>query len=74
MYPGRAVTVHVKEYSRAGRAIIGEGEVRWAEFLKACRDFGGTEWLILEQEVYPYPPLESVRRSLRNLREILSTI
>jgi hypothetical protein len=34
-------------------------------------DVGGTEWFIVEIEVYPHPPLESVRICLENLRQIL---
>lgn len=75
MYPGRAITVHVKDFSRGkGQVILGEGDVPWREFLAACRTHGGTEWLIVEQEAYPYSPLESVRRSLKNLLDILSTL
>jgi len=75
MYPGRAITVHVKDFSRAkGQVILGEGDVPWREFLAMCRTVGGTEWLIVEQEAYPYPPIESVRRSLKNLLDILSTL
>lgn len=74
-YSGRAVSVHAKDFSRGkGMKILGEGDVPWRDFLRACRVFGGTEWLIVEQEVYPYQPIESVRRSLRNLLDILSTI
>jgi sugar phosphate isomerase/epimerase len=68
-YPGRAVTVHLKEYSPANdKAIIGEGEVRWAEVFRLCEASGGTRWYIVEQEGYAYPPLECVERCLRALK------
>lgn len=72
-YPGRAVTVHLKEYSRmSDRVVIGEGDMRWREFIDLCLEIGGTEWFIIEQESYPYPPLECVRRCIDNLRRIIS--
>jgi len=70
-YPGRAITVHVKEYSsRNPNALIGEGEIRWKEFFELCRTVGGTEWFIVEQESYAYPPLECVKRCIENLRKM----
>lgn len=71
-YPGRAATVHLKEYSATDRnALIGEGDMKWREFIELCRSVGGTEWYIVEQETYKYPPLECVRISLENLKRIL---
>jgi len=71
-YPGRAVTVHLKEYSATDEnAIIGEGDMKWKEFIELCQTVGGTEWYIIEQETYKYPPLETVRRCLENLKKIL---
>jgi sugar phosphate isomerase/epimerase len=68
-YPGRALTVHLKEYSQANpEALIGEGEVRWDDVFRLCETTGGTEWYIVEQESYAYPPLECVDRCLQALR------
>jgi sugar phosphate isomerase/epimerase len=67
-YPGRATTVHLKAYSSTNEnALIGEGEVKWREFFSMCEAVGGTEWYIVEQERYPFTPLESVRRCKENL-------
>ena len=69
-YPGRALTVHLKEYSSGyGKALIGEGDVRWDEVFRLCESVGGTEWYIVEQESYAYPPLECVARCLKTLRD-----
>ncbi|RLE86890.1 MAG: sugar phosphate isomerase/epimerase [Thermoprotei archaeon] len=74
-YPGRIKTIHLKEYSRTDpNAILGEGEVRWRELIELCQKIGGTEWYIVEQETYRYPPLECIRRCLENLRKILETL
>lgn len=68
-YPGRALTVHLKEYSAVNeKALLGEGDVPWAEVFHLCETVGGTEWYIIEQETYPYEPLECARRCLEALR------
>jgi sugar phosphate isomerase/epimerase len=68
-YPGRAVTVHLKEYAADNpEALVGEGDVDWAQVFALCESVGGTEWYIVEQESYPYAPLECVDRCLQALR------
>lgn len=70
-YPGRAVTVHVKEFSATNdKALIGEGDVDWDEIFELCETIGGTEWYIVEQESYAYPPLECVKLCLENLKKM----
>jgi len=70
-YPGRALTVHLKEHSATKRdAIIGEGDMNWKEFFAACESVGGTRWYIVEEESGAYPGLEAVTRSLQNLRKM----
>ncbi|MEM2889586.1 MAG: sugar phosphate isomerase/epimerase [Candidatus Bathyarchaeia archaeon] len=71
-YPGRAVTVHLKEFSSSNpKAVIGEGEMKWKQFFRLCETVGGTEWYIVEQESYAYPPLECAKRCLENLKKML---
>lgn len=68
-YPGRALTVHLKEYSATNpNALVGEGDVPWGAIFRLCESVGGTQWYIVEQESYAYPPLECVARCLQNLR------
>jgi sugar phosphate isomerase/epimerase len=70
-YPGRAQLVHLKEYSGTNdKALIGEGEVQWDQVFALCESSGGTEWYIVEQESYAYPPLECADRCLQNLRRM----
>ena len=70
-YPGRARLVHLKEYSSANdKALIGKGEVQWEKVFEICESTGGTEWYIVEQESYAYPPMECVDRCLQNLRKM----
>lgn len=70
-YPGRAQLVHLKEFSSTNdKALIGEGEVRWDQVFALCESSAATEWYIVEQESYAYPPLECVDRCLRNLKKM----
>jgi sugar phosphate isomerase/epimerase len=70
-YPGRAITVHLKEYAKGNdKALIGEGDVPWNDVFQLCETIGGTEWYIVEQESYAYPPLECVDRCLQSLRKM----
>lgn len=68
-YPGRALTVHIKEFSATNdKALIGEGDVDWKEIFELCETIGGTQWYIVEQESYAYPPLQCVDLCLQKLR------
>jgi sugar phosphate isomerase/epimerase len=71
-YPGRATTVHLKEYSATDeKALIGEGDVNWQQLFQLCETVGGTEWYIVEYEAASeLTPLESVDRCLQNLRKM----
>lgn len=70
-YPGRAITVHLKEFSATNpKALIGEGDVKWQQVFEACETIGNTEWYIVEQESYAYPPMECVAKCLENLRKM----
>jgi sugar phosphate isomerase/epimerase len=70
-YPGRADTVHLKEYSATNdKALIGEGDVRWADVFELCETTGNTEWYIVEQESYAHPPMECVDLCLKALKEM----
>ena len=70
-YPGRAITIHVKEYSAKNpKALVGEGDINWKDVFKLCETIGGTEWYIVEYESDAYPPLKSVDLCLKNLRKM----
>jgi sugar phosphate isomerase/epimerase len=59
----------LKEYSKTKEEIlIGEGDIPWNSIFDFCETSGETEYYILEQENYPFPPLESVKRSLEGYR------
>jgi sugar phosphate isomerase/epimerase len=70
-YPGRALSVHLKEYSASNpTALIGEGDVPWATVLDLCERVGGTKWYVIEQESYAYPPMQCIDMCLQNLRKM----
>jgi sugar phosphate isomerase/epimerase len=68
-YPGRAVTVHLKEYDPDNnKALVGEGKVPWDAIFAEIDKQNATRWYIVEQESYAYPPMECVDRCLQTLR------
>ncbi|MDQ3702941.1 MAG: sugar phosphate isomerase/epimerase [Chloroflexota bacterium] len=70
-YPGRATTVHLKDYSSTNdKALLGEGDIPWDDVFRLCESTAGTQWYIVEQESYAYPPLECVRRCRENLKKM----
>jgi sugar phosphate isomerase/epimerase len=70
-YIERAGTVHLKEHSHTNpNALLGEGEVNWKEVFAICEKNGKTDWYVVEQESYAFPPLECVGRCLENLKKM----
>ncbi len=70
-YPGRSVTIHLKEYSKTNpSALVGEGDVPWDKVFRLCEKVGGTKWYIVEYEIPGVPPLECVAKCLKNLRDM----
>ncbi len=71
-YPGRYVTVHVKDFDPDNEdVLVGDGVADWNTIFNLCEDIGGTEWYIVEQEHYPVPPMEAVEKCLANTKEML---
>ncbi len=71
-YPGRVVSVHVKDFSATNSdAMMGEGDVNWKEVLPLIRGKAGTKWFIIEQESYPIPPLQTAEKCLRSFEKML---
>lgn len=72
-FPGRALTVHVKEFNPTKReALLGDGEVKWPEVFAACETVAGTQWYIVEEESNAYPELTGIEKSLANLKKLLA--
>jgi sugar phosphate isomerase/epimerase len=76
-YPGRMKTTHFKPTvvgdDKSKKGILGQDSVDWAAVLAGCIEFGGTEWITLEQELYPdgKSPLECTALSLAGLKKIM---
>lgn len=70
-FPGRLVTVHIKDFKAGADPLVGEGDVDWPAMFRICAGPGGTEWYIIEDES-ANQPLERVKRDLQNLRGLLS--
>ncbi len=68
-FPGRSLTIHLKEHGGPRGAPVGEGQVPWARIFELCETTGGTQWYIVEHESGE-TPLESVRRCLENLKKM----
>lgn len=75
-YPGRTKVTHFKPAvignDKSRKAILGQDSVDWVGVLAACREFGGTEWVTIEQEAYPdgKSPMECTALSLAGLKKI----
>lgn len=70
-YPGRALTVHVKEYSATKKdVLVGDGDVKWDEVFRTCETAGKTQWYILEQENQHFPDLAGVEDSFQRLKKM----
>ncbi len=71
-YANRTLEIHAKDYDPNNEKILlGEGKIDWKSVIAACEAVP-LQWYIVEQEVYPYPPLECVKRSLANFRKLLA--
>jgi sugar phosphate isomerase/epimerase len=70
-YPGRSLTIHLKEYSKTNpKALIGQGDVKWKEVFEVCETTGGTQYYILEEESGAYQPLESAKLSIKGFKKV----
>jgi sugar phosphate isomerase/epimerase len=70
-YPGRALTMHLKPWSKSNpKAVIGEDELPWKEIFDLCETTGATQWYIVEYEVGGVPALESVQKCLEGLKKM----
>jgi sugar phosphate isomerase/epimerase len=72
-YPGRVLSVHVKDFSASKpQVLLGEGDEDWKAVLPLLKGKAGTRWFIIEQETYPFPPLECAEKCLRNFETMMN--
>lgn len=77
-YPGRTITTHYKASApkpgNTEHPIIGQDTTDWKALIEANKTYGGTLWLVVEQESYPegMTPMQSVEASLKGLQKVIS--
>lgn len=73
-FPGRVISVHMKDYSSKNpQVLLGDGEEDWKDLIPLLKGKAGTRNFIVEQETYPFPPLESAEKCLSNFRRLMAT-
>jgi sugar phosphate isomerase/epimerase len=72
-FPGRLITVHVKDFAKGKSEdpVIGEGDVDWPAMFRICEGAGGTEWYIIEDESREQV-MQRVKTDIQNLRKLLA--
>ena len=48
-FPGRALSVHLKDYGGGPGSVIGEGKADWAEIFRLCDTLHKPEWYVVEE-------------------------
>lgn len=69
-YPGRVPLIHVKDHDREDKDLnrpVGDGAVDWDSVFQAARAVG-VQYAVVEEDRTILPELESVARSLENLK------
>lgn len=72
-YPGRARTIHLKDYDIANDSYappVGAGDVPFTEIFEICETTGNTEWYIVEYEDAALPALEGIEQCLKNVKAL----
>jgi sugar phosphate isomerase/epimerase len=69
-FPGRARSVHLKEFGGGPDAVIGEGEADWPEIFRLCETQHATEWYVVEEGGADGFGFDVCRRSLEALRRM----
>jgi len=52
-YPGRSLSVHLKEHGGPPKAVFGQGTVDFKRAISLCEKSGGTQYFIVEHESDP---------------------
>ncbi|MFN2130274.1 MAG: sugar phosphate isomerase/epimerase family protein [Anaerolineae bacterium] len=67
-FPGRARSVHLKEYGGEPGAVIGEGEADWDQIFELCETLHHPVWYVVEEGGPEGLGFDVSRRSLQALR------
>ena len=69
-YPGRSLSVHLKEYGGPEGAVFGKGTVDFKRALTLCSMIGGTTRYIIEHESDPEHSFESAKKCLDYIKAL----
>ncbi|MBV9865617.1 MAG: sugar phosphate isomerase/epimerase [Abitibacteriaceae bacterium] len=69
-FPGRARSVHLKDFGGPEDSVIGEGQADWPEIFRLCETTQNTEWYVVEEGSQDGHGFDISRRSLENLRRM----
>ncbi len=69
-FPGRAKSVHLKDYGGPPNSVIGEGVADWEEIFRLCETVHNTEWYVVEEGSHDGLGFEIPARSLKALKEM----
>lgn len=69
-FPGRARSLHLKDYGGPPRSVIGEGVADWNEIFRLCDTSHHPEWYIVEEGEQDGSGFDVSRRSLQALRRM----
>lgn len=70
-FPGRSVSIHLKDHGGKEGFVFGEGTVDWDEVFQILETTGGTKQYVIEEEGRDGPQaLAAVKRALQNYRKM----
>lgn len=69
-FPGRAKSVHLKDYGGPPNSVIGEGKADWNEIFRLCETVHNTEWYVVEEGSHDGLGFEIPTRSLKALKKM----
>lgn len=69
-YSGRVPLLHIKDLGADGKfAEVGNGSLDWPSIFAAAEEAGVTAYIV-EQDVCPGDPIDSIRQSIENLKKM----
>jgi sugar phosphate isomerase/epimerase len=69
-FPGRAKSVHLKDYGGGPESVIGEGEADWDVIFRLCETIHHPDWYVVEEGGQDGFGFDVSRRSLEVLRRM----
>jgi len=69
-FPGRALSVHLKDYGGPAGSVIGEGQADWPTIFGLCESTAGTQVYVVEEGGADGLGFDVSRRSLEALRRM----